>query len=138
MEIQRALQEAGLLMEPSPARRSTNTRDRERSGGARAAAGEIVAEEESRARRALQERRERRERRRERRRLEEEGAGLPAYTKTKGEDEEVLEMGAGRRRSAGDDSSDDSEDDEDAQIGLTMREYRPDIPHVQAVAHVRV
>ena len=120
LEIRQALIDAGLLLGPERSRDSrVRLREADREG-IRALAEDMLAEEERAARRVREERRarrERREERRERRRLEEEGAGLPAYSQKAGGDEEVLEMGEGiARRREDDASSSGSEDEGDAPL----------------------
>lgn len=124
-EVRQALIDAGLLLGPTRSRTRdarARLRDSDRAG-IRALAEEMVAEEERSERRLREERRARRERRearRERRRIEEEGAGLPAYSQKAGGDEEVLEMGEGitRRREAREAEEESSGSDEDEDTPL--------------------
>jgi hypothetical protein len=134
IEIRQALIDAGLLLGPQQVRgERVRLRDSERAG-LRRIAEEMLAEEdrlEQRAREERRARRERREARRERRRMEEEGAGLPAYSQKAAGDEEVLEMGEGialRRRRDRDSSSDSEDEEEEETTLLRTLDYAADPP----------
>ncbi|ORY63697.1 hypothetical protein BCR35DRAFT_355067 [Leucosporidium creatinivorum] len=133
IEIRQALIDAGLLLGPQQSRgERVRLRDSERAG-LRRMAEEMLAEEErfeQRAREERRARRERREARRERRRMEEEGAGLPAYSQKASGDEEVLEMGEGigMRQRGGDSSSSSEDEDEDDTTLLRTLDYAADPP----------
>lgn len=136
IEIRQALIDAGLLLGPAQSRgERVRMRDSDRAG-MRRMAEEMLAEEDRMERRAREERRARRERRearRERRRMEEEGAGLPAYSQKAAGDEEVLEMGEGiarrRRRQDGDSSSSSDDEEEDDNTPLHPLNYATDPSH---------
>lgn len=133
IEVRQALIDAGLLLGPQQIRgERVRLRNSEREG-LRRMAEEMLAEEERLEQRAREERRARRERRearRERRRMEEEGAGLPAYSQKAAGDEEVLEMGEGiamRPRRGGTSSSSEDEDEHDITL-LRSLDYTADPP----------
>ncbi|GAA5877489.1 hypothetical protein JCM1840_003867 [Sporobolomyces johnsonii] len=103
--IRRALHDAGLLVGPPP-------RSLLREGGAQ----EVGARERER-----EERDDRRRRRRERRRREreqrDEGLGLPVYSKTKREGEEVLQVAEGVKEDELSDEDDASASDGEGHEG---------------------
>jgi hypothetical protein len=114
-EVRRALENAGLIFRP-PRSRSAMT-------GEMDVLNAVIPEFETEEMRSRRQRRERRERRRMRRLDEEEGAGLPTYSKDKAEGEEILETAEGGLPNAGDDVDSDDSDDED--LGAIPYELHP-------------
>ena len=94
----------------------------------------VVPEFETAEMRSRRKRRERRERRRVRRIEEEEGAGLPTYSRDKTEGEQILETAEGGRPSVETEGDIDSSDSEAEDLVAIPYELHPPVHPPNPVA----